>query len=332
MTVTEKFLIRQNKVMKCKKIILLISFFCLVFSCQTKKYQSSDLQWFVTTNDVLIERGHEEITAQALLYASKEEPMTDIFYTISFTERAWRLNETILVGNFAIDFPSRVKERLANPDKDIVMVLAGKEMTDEEFGRASDFQDLHFLRRRNLNESTLDAAYQAGITRIAQLTEKAALFWVRCASNYNFGQKDLAIFWTGAALHTIQDSFSPAHTVREKDTVRTIKDICVYDFPNDKVCEHERIDLRDSIWNEQDDPTLTDIDARFAKLVPSAQDAVMASKDYLKVVYKIFKILEFKYKDRAIDENTINQEVSDLIHLELQGFYSQHFVLKTVHN
>lgn len=98
-------------------------------------------------------------------------------------------------------------------------------------------------------------------------------------------EHDLAEFWIGVALHTIQDSFSPAHVKRDAaNDFKNITNICTYgdqgpgilDIPT---CHHATIDLEDVVFQTPGGP-----------LRPEAEAAVLASQDYLERMQAIMKM------------------------------------------
>jgi len=146
------------------------------------------------------------------------------------------------------------------------MIIRGNYATDLPFGLIDDFdvpkwhglplqgwtnnpkgQVLHFLQNRNDDGSLVsqrDTCNQAK-DEIARTTTEGLRLW-------RAGNIKVALFLFGHATHTIQDSFSPAHTVRAGAADNhDLLNVCYYGQPlnvGDKACYHAVPDFRDDIW------------------------------------------------------------------------------------
>lgn len=205
--------------------------------------------------------GHEEITRQALNNTAKRlnilDPSNNIFdfSEIQFNLKAeprglqgYKAKNLVIAGNFASDFPKQAT----------TLNLA-------EFWKNPGFADfenpknqiIHFLR--NYKSSTVLSSAKdtcLGARQNIKFVTKEAV------TRFREGKKSEALFLIGHALHMIQDSFSPAHTIRAKDEDNNdIKQICFYGVAmgkkfdtsqkdgDMKLCYHSSPDSRDAIWN-----------------------------------------------------------------------------------
>lgn len=201
--------------------------------------------------------GHEEITRQALNNTAKKIKETDINNKIFTIESlnfdlnpepngllGYKSKNMVIHGNFASDFPSQTK----------IMSLMDF-WNNSDFGefQAPDVQVNHFLRN-HMNEYTVASAKETCLLareKIKYITLKALEAW-------NSGDVTRTLFLIGHASHTIQDSFSTAHTVRGGESENyNLKNICYFgenikkhmDYKTDKLlCYHETPDTKDAIW------------------------------------------------------------------------------------
>jgi hypothetical protein len=211
---------------------------------------------FIVTNSTY--SGHEEISRQAInrTLARFEAMGINTFSKIPalnadldaapkglFGQTSKNL---LILGNFATDFPQYVSFM------DLGVFWNVKHMSDFEH---PDTQVLHFLRNYTDNKSNLASAYATCMdarAKIKYITEKAVSLW-------DAGSVDKALFLIGHASHTIQDSFSPAHTIRDLNPSGNydVKNICYYgSVIHNRIqeslkdlCFHNAPDARDAIWN-----------------------------------------------------------------------------------
>jgi hypothetical protein len=203
--------------------------------------------------------GHEEITRQALnniaLKIKESDTSNDIFslsdlsYDLQPEPKGlfgYKSRNMVIHGNFSSDFPGQTKvmslsEFWKNPG------FGGFENPDNQVN--------HFLRNYK-NEYTLASAYETCVLardKIKFIILKALEFW-------NAGDKTKSLFLIGHATHTLQDSFSTAHTVRAGEGENyNLKNVCYFGTKiakqmttreaKQELCYHGTPDSRDAIWN-----------------------------------------------------------------------------------
>lgn len=207
--------------------------------------------------------GHEEITRQAINNVFSHYDRLgirslfieqDIASDLSAQERGifgGKSKNMIIQGNFATDFPSHVKSF------SLAKFWGNGEITQSE-GASS--QVFHFLRNYR-DRLTLEGAQQTcrdAREVILIATHAAVEAWMN-------NDKTKALFLIGHATHTIQDSFSTAHTRRKSSAENNdLTNICFYGtvmkgkfdlnskYLNYDVCYHENLSNNDSIWNAND--------------------------------------------------------------------------------
>lgn len=223
---------------------------------QAHAFESAPSMVFVGSNY----SGHEEITRQALNEISKKIENSDAYSIFQLSDLTFDLSPTakglmgyksknmIIHGNFASDFPKQTN----------VMSLADF-WQDKRFSQFENpkNQVIHFLRNYK-NELTLESAKETCLKareNIKHITQEALKRW-------EAGNTTEALFLIGHATHTIQDSFSKAHTIREESNNYDLKNICFFGVEMEKridtvwekdplkqVCYHQAPDSRDAIWN-----------------------------------------------------------------------------------
>lgn len=249
------FVIQRNvQKVSMKKNLFFIS--VIGFSIISHAFESAPLSAFASS----AYSGHEEITRQALNNVSKKikdiDPTNSLFELsdLSFDLKpepkglfGYKSKNMIIHGNFSSDFPKQTT----------VLNLADfwKDNTISEYESPST-QVIHFLRNYK-DPVTLDSAYntcQVARKNIKYITSEAIKAW-------DAGDKTKALFLIGHATHTIQDSFSPAHTRRDDEAHNyNLKNVCFYGskmhkkmdmmFKDAKIlCYHEILDSRDTVWN-----------------------------------------------------------------------------------
>lgn len=228
----------------------------LLLGFKIAAFESAPSMIFVGSNY----SGHEEITRQALNSVAKKIKDSETYSIFQLSDLTFDLapepkglfgyksKNMVIHGNFASDFPKQTS----------VMSLADfwKDRSFHQFENP-DNQVIHFLR--NYKSSLVLASAKETCTlaksKIKYITAKAL-------ENWNEGRTTEALFLIGHATHTIQDSFSPAHTIRENTGNYDIKNICFFGndmskkidtrFEKDplkQVCYHAAPDSRDAIWN-----------------------------------------------------------------------------------
>ena len=202
--------------------------------------------------------GHEEISRQALnkTLARFADMGVDTFsklpdLTVDLDPAPKGLfgqtsKNMLIHGNFATDFPKY------STVMDLGAFWKIPNMSNFEH---PDTQVFHFLRNYLSNSMNLASAYDTCMgarEKIKFITNQAIDFW-------DAGETRKALFLIGHATHTIQDSFSPAHTARDMDPAGNfdVKEICYFGTsirnkvqdPKLKLCYHAAPDSKDAIWN-----------------------------------------------------------------------------------
>jgi hypothetical protein len=188
-------------------------------------YVSSD------PNSLVLEaRGaHEEITRQAWLQVNS---------TLAFDNGVLK---TLTQGNYATDVPGGFYP-LSLPafwqyPKNIF------KWHNNPIG-----QHLHSLRNR-VDANSLESALSgcAGLKQEILIVLKSA--YTRWLAQ---DDKSESWFLIGHSIHMLQDSFSPAHSVRNQAGNFNLVDVCYYGPTDDsrkgQICHHEEADARDHIW------------------------------------------------------------------------------------
>ena len=239
---------------------LLIAAALLSTSVSVHAFESAPSLIFVGSNY----SGHEEITRQALNNISKKIKeidtasslfdLDDLKFDLAPEAKGlfgYKSKNMVIHGNFSTDFPSQTN----------VMSLGDfwkiKNFSDFENGKT---QMLHFLKNYK-NELTLESARttcEQARTAIKYVTGEAVKAW-------EAGNKTRALFLIGHATHTIQDSFSRAHTVRAgAENNNNLINVCYYGVVMNKkmdnsrmgpkdLCYHASPDSKDAIWNMSGD-------------------------------------------------------------------------------
>src|SRR3989344_5651852 len=212
-----------------------------------------------------MDSGHEEITRQGLLAlgALLKQDGNEILISAPKIAGGFDPDFSNMIGNTAIEMIVRANYRTDMPRGTYPDYL--QPMNEYwRFTESADWnnpkaQDLHFLRNY-LSDTSLASAYDtchSARGRILQLSADAVKQWLA-------GETRQALAFLGTATHTIQDSFSSAHTGRKtKQDNNDIREICFYPQSGapdrivasggDSVCFHESTDARDSIWLETKD-------------------------------------------------------------------------------
>ena len=154
----------------------------------------------------------------------------------------------IQLGNVAADYPYRLnmpgtsKSELFNCYTRVWSELLGVELAEstyENFNPSGMGMPVHFLRGYQetgrtppikLNSARLSC--EKAVNLIGKFTENAWKEWLRGNSAADRSEAlrayELMYFSLGVAAHTIEDSFSPAHTQRSVADPRVIEDLCYY--------------------------------------------------------------------------------------------------------
>lgn len=238
-----------------KKLFLFLTLFAF-----SKSYSFQSVpDWFFVPSTY---SGHEEITRQALnntarrLNQTENGPAIFSLETLQFNIKpeargilGHKSKNMVIHGNFASDFPKQTKVlSLKN-------FWGNKDISSFE---NKDGQVLHFLRNYK-DDLTLMSAFDTCIKareNIKYITSQALKAWQNQEPNK-------ALFLIGHAVHTIQDSFSAAHVIRDEEARNyNLKNICFFGMQMAEkqgihtrqgrkldLCYHKSPDSKDAIWN-----------------------------------------------------------------------------------
>lgn len=232
--------------------------------------------------------GHEELTRQSLNIAERKLLTLGISIPedvdMFLGDRKNRIlglggdttANMIIQGNYANDFPQGITIPAAKVVNGVVVdsVPAWWGGSFDGWDTRGDIQTLHFLM--DVNDSNDGFRYsqrgncETTRNKIMINTKEAVASWERAEAyrhagfkyeKYRVEETRRAMFFLGAASHTIQDSFSPSHTMRgSRSDNYDITNICYYgkdlreklgDHAND-LCYHHTVDTRDGIWIRTD--------------------------------------------------------------------------------
>jgi hypothetical protein len=218
-------------------------------------FESAPTLIFVSSNY----SGHEEITRQALnntIQRFKSDGLTSLFKTEDFTTDldaapkglfGSKSRNMLIHGNFATDFPNQTS---------VLSLGDFWQIPNMSYFENPKTQVMHFLRNYK-SKYTLESAQETCMKArqgIKFATEQAVKAWLA-------GDKTRSLFLLGHVTHTIQDSFSAAHSTRDGfENNYNLKNICFYgdqmskavDFgprSASQICYHTNADSADVIWN-----------------------------------------------------------------------------------
>jgi len=215
-------------------------------------------------------RGHEDLTRFGIGFANSllaAETGTASFFTPIPSGQACDGSESILLaGNCATD----------TPDSTMTSYYGVSALS---WQTAPTLQELHFLRNY-VGASGVEGAKLACTDALAHIITIANL----AVSKWRAGDRAGFDYWVGHAVHTIQDSFSAAHTSRGGTLLRTLDDVCSYGRQVNGVCYHQIVDTRDRIWNSSWSCQLDPTNRSWGCLTPQAQSAAYATGGFLRVM------------------------------------------------
>ncbi len=195
--------------------------------------------------------GHEEITRQAMnridislkaagldIAASYPEFLGDRDVDIAGANGLTSKN-LVIKGNYATDMPNGLLS--------LYNIPKWHGQPEVDWTNNPNIQVLHFLRNVKPDNS-LVSPYETCMSAREEII-KSTVEGVRL---WNAGDHERGLFLIGHASHTIQDSFSSAHTVRDDSAHNNdLKNVCYYGKKRPDsadLCYHEPIDARDDIW------------------------------------------------------------------------------------
>ncbi len=227
-------------------------------SCSSEHSSQAHPQWM----SGLIE-GHEILTRLSIAPANKA------LGAEIFPEQPEFGSNAIIRGNVCTDFP---EQRLATDPNLLDIYPPSKSVS---WSLRGDLADLHFTRPERA-DSDMDSAFlscEKSLQRVHVALKIVLESWKN-------NDRERAFFFIGHTLHTLQDSFSPAHTRRLGGNFHILNDICSYEFTKPGVCRHGfPIDSNDFV----------DKDDALGTLKPEAEAAVQMSIGYLSVLGAFFK-------------------------------------------
>ncbi len=242
--------------------ISLIAFINL--SCSMEPTAPSHPDWFTGYGPT---RGHEDLVrfsvASANAWIQSQHGQVDFYSPIPSGENGLRSSIPMIQGVTRSDIPDAEMLRRYN-------------VSAADWHTTPDLQGLHFLRNYDEKDGTVsfEDACQDSRQRLVDATLEA---WQAMTD----GNSARGMYYLGHALHMIQDSFSPAHTQREGNDLKSLTDICAYDRPQSEACVHQELDPRDRVWKAtiacQINPDLRTWDC----LNRAAQQSVYASTGFL---------------------------------------------------
>ena len=196
--------------------------------------------------------GHEEITRQAMnrlesnllrigIDAAKLSPEFLGGRDVNIlSTHGLNTPNMIIKGNYSTDMPSELIEIFNIPEFHD-QPLAG-------WTNNPNIQVLHFLRNIDPKDGSLYSQFDTCV----QAKEKIIKSTLEGVKRWIADDQKSALFLFGHATHTIQDSFSHAHTLRDKDSNNSdLLKVCYYGpmrNTSPDACYHQMIDTRDDIW------------------------------------------------------------------------------------
>lgn len=241
----------------------------VLLACCSAQPQASVTKW---ETGGLTHRGHEDITRYGVQHANEQlaaiTGAADFFPVPAKGVAGADTGNNIVRGNFETDFPQKKFLDFYEAENRVPGIgwIAWHE--------SPRLQHLHALRNRP-DAVTVDAfAGCQQSTKAIGTAMKKALEQLRLDQASADGQH-----WLGHATHIIQDSFSPAHVVRDG---KQLLDHCTYGARSEGVCYHEESDERDRIWKQDGGSCEFDPNQRnWACLIPEAKAAAMATAGFL---------------------------------------------------
>ena len=106
-------------------------------------------------------------------------------------------------------------------------------------------------------------------------------------AQYRVGDEAAGLYWSGHGLHILQDSYSPAHVVRDGAYGERVQEFCTYSVQLPGICFHTKLDARDRIWRgDRLDCALNPGARSWDCLTESAQNAADASFEFLAAIQR----------------------------------------------
>lgn len=213
-------------------------------------------------------RGHEDLVRFAVDMANDyiaSYARAGYFPTVAYGDAGPTTSNPLVKGNYETDFPS---------DE----MRAFYDAPDADWHNDPTLANMHSTR--NSPGGIWESAHDACVGTKAMIT--GATF--EAARHLAAGNPTEALYWFGHATHTIQDSFSVAHTTRAGDW--TMVDVCTYGEQLPGVCYHSYLDLDDRIWRSSWWCQLNPWDRSWGCLKTEARMASLVSAGYLVMVQR----------------------------------------------
>ncbi len=249
------------------RIGALFGILLIISACRELQTQEdSHLSWFTGAGPT---RGHEDLTRMGVDRANAVlageiglRPFPGIAKGVAGVDS----ENPLVKGNYESDFPSqRMFDFYQLP-------------SDVDWHHHDSIQHVHSLRDR------VDGNYVGSREACERVRAAISAASHEAAEKFALGLNDEGLYWLGHATHILQDSFSPAHTERNGEGLRSISSFCTYGQEVAGICYHHTTDLRDRVWRDTLACSLDANNRGYSCLVPEAQRAVEASGGYLRAV------------------------------------------------
>lgn len=273
----------------------------LLFSCSQEQHPAgSHPDWLTGYGPT---RGHEDLVRFAVSSANRLLTQPQFFSEIPKGENGLTSQLPMVQGVTDTDFPNQE-------------LLNRYHATTRTWHTNPDLQDLHYLRNYAGSTDTVSFAdaCEDGKNRILASALEA---W----ESFEAGNQKRGLFYLGHALHTIQDSFSSAHTQRSGDDLKVLSDICSYQRPESQSCHHKEVDERDRIWKLTVSCQLNPNARSWDCLTKNAQRAVYASTGFL---YVMGEILQGSSSRREDVESRLKEYFETSRWGQLSGYFQCH--------
>ncbi len=252
--------------------------------------------------------GHEEITRQSLVLLDKYFKSKNINLDnlspeiltekeVSFIGASGLTTENAIIrGNYATDLPFNLVEYFNLPN--------WYHDYKGSWTNNPSVQVLHFLR--NIDDGDILVSQRKTCETARANIIKSSVDGLNL---WHLGKIRSALFLFGHASHTIQDSFSNAHTKREDDNEdHNLINVCYYGRSRDTripTCTHAIADFRDDIWIGNPLDLIKRVIAQFLPSEEFKEDAlkstaVLARSATLRYFYLIMDFL-LKSKEEPPD-------------------------------
>ncbi len=213
-------------------------------------------------------RGHEDLTRFAVQWAN-EHSNVELFPEVSESSAGYDSNHPMIKGNYQSDFPSNEVRNFNNASP------------SDDWHNAGHLQNIHALSNHNGTSVESNQATCLGMQRqVTRATELAYDYYIK-------GKNDKAFFWLGHGMHTIQDSFSRAHTERYNAGERTVRKFCTYGLELVDGCYHSAVSHNDRVWKGTVSCQVNPFEREADCLKTEAFQAAKASAGYLMTFEKL---------------------------------------------